>query len=383
MSNELEDFEVLLADDFSSAQFCNDILVTVNGQPTTNELDLGTPMKKLRYDLDEVESRIQDTLKNNPNNVIDQMYRGRAVKEMTQNELKSSLDYLNISYQRVQKEVLQPYERAQTLQNVLSKVHQTSILLRDGLVYMHLAGRIQAITERQELSSIDSMLELVMLHSQIGTSLSENANLKSLKLVKQLESETIVPTRKKLQALLSVRLTKALASMDVNLDSSNDIPKLAEAVHTMSPREFSSTIQKSVLSYATTSVQELSRIINSIKNFPKALDKVIKRANSIHKIEQALQNAKHEDTNLLAVYLSKSSSASFRPTRLYWEKVSDAFKKDFEASYRRGGPVGKSLSRSHDMIANTIKEKMTSSTSQGCDQQSINMMLQSISISRS
>ncbi|QLL31456.1 hypothetical protein HG536_0B03190 [Torulaspora globosa] len=383
MSEDLEDFEVLLTDDFSSTQFCNDILVTVNGQPGTDELDLGTPLKKLRYDLNEINLMIEETLKNNPTNVIDQMYRGKAVRNVTQRGLASSLEYLDISYQRVQREVIQPFERAQSLQNVLSKVHQTSILLRDGLVVMHLTGRLQMITGRRKPWSIDTMVELAAVYSQIDASLRENANLKSLKLIKQLESDTILPTRKELLSLLSIALTNALTAADENLENQADISKLAEALHTMSSREFTSTVQKAVLSFVAKSIQVLSKTLNSIKNFPLAFGEVVRRGTIIRKIEQVLQNVKFEETNLLAIFISRSTPKSVKPNRLYWEKVSDAFRREFEVSFSRGGPVGKLLSRNSDMIVDTIKQKMTDPHNHGGDPQLVDLMLQSVSIARS
>ncbi|QLQ78970.1 hypothetical protein HG537_0B03170 [Torulaspora globosa] len=382
MNEDLEDFEVLLSDDFSSTQFCNDILVTINGQSGTDELDLGTPMKRLRYDLNEINLRIEETLKNNPTNVIDQMYRGKAIRDVTEKGLGSSLEYLDISYQRVQKEIIEPFERAQNLQNVLSKVHQTSILLRDGLVVMHLTGRLQMISERPKPWSIDTMVELAAVYSQLDASLKENVNLKSLKLIKQLESDTVLPTKKQLVSQLSVALTNALVMADENLENQADISKLAEALHTMSSREFTSTMQKAVLSFVAKSIQVLSKTLNSIKNFPLAFDEVVRRGTIIGKIEQALQNVKFEETNLLAIFISRSTPKTVKPNRLYWEKVSDAFKREFELSFSRGGPVGKLLSRNSDMIVDTIKQRMTDPRSHGGDSQLVDLMSQSVSIAR-
>lgn len=383
MNEDQEDFEVLLTDNFSSTQFCNDILVTVNGQPGTDELDLGTPMKKLRYDLNEINSRIEDTLKNNPTNVIDQMYRGKRVRDVTQKGLASSLEYLDISYQRVQREVIQPYERAQNLQNVLSKVHQTSILLRDGLVVMHLTGRLQMITARQKPWSIDTMADLATVYSQLDASLRENANLKSLKLIKQLESDTILPTKKELLSQLSVALTNALAVADENLDNRADISQLAEGLHTMSSREFVSTVQRAVLTSVAKSTQVLSRTLNSIKNFPSAFDEVVRRGAIVRNIEQVLQNVKFEETDLLAIFISRSTPKTVTPNHLYWEKVSDAFKREFEVSFSRGGPVGKLLLRNSDMIVDTIQQRMTDPRNNVGDPQLVDLMLQSVSIARS
>lgn len=379
MNEDLEDFEVLLSQDFSVTQFCNDLVRTTNSQPSTSELDLGTPMKKIRYDLNEVESRIEKTIKDNPTHVLDQMLKGKALKSVASGGLKSSLNYLDMSHQRVKEEVLDPYERAQKLQNVLSKVHQTSILLRDGLIYIHLANRIQTVTDNQKELSLDTSLELVTLYSQINLSMNENINLKALKLIKRLETEVMAPTKKRLLDNLSLSLTNHLLKADQIQKNRETISKLARALHTLLPKEFVSTIYKAVLSHVSTSVQILLRTINSIKNFPMAFDEVVKRGSAIDTLDLILQEVKVQKTNLLAEYTTQAIP-KIKPRQLYWQRVATLFKKEFEVSFNRGGPVGKSLSRNHGFIVDAIKEKMTSITSSDDDKKDMDIMLKSVSI---
>lgn len=380
MSEDLEDFEVLLSQSFSATRFCNDLLKTTNRQSTTTELDLETPMKKIRYDLEEVESRIEETINKEPANVIDQIYKGQSSKKVAATGLEPSLGYLDVSYKRLKEEVLQPYERAQMLQNVLSKVHQTSLLLRDGAIYIHLANRIQSITSKQEPYSINSALELVTYYIQINMSISENVNLKSLKLIKQLETGVVVPVRKELLNFLSLTLTKALATPEQVHESQDDISRLARALHSISRRDFVSTIQKAVLSYVAISTQALIKTLNSIRDFPRALDDAVKKSLAINTMEAILQDIKVEKTNLLSDYVSQAKPKFVKPHHFFWTKVSDAFEKEFNICYSRGGPVGKALVRNQGMILDTIKQKLGEPTSDDGELHDMNLMLRSVSI---
>lgn len=380
MSEDLDDFEVLLSPGFSASQFCNDLLKTTNRQPSASELDLETPMKKIRYDLDEVESRIEETIKRSPAHVLDQIYKSKSLKEVAENNLKSSLDYLDISYKRLQNEVLEPYERAQILQSVLSKVHQTSLLLRDGAIYIHLASRIQVIANTKKPYSVSTSLELVNYYNQVNMSMGENANLRSLKLIKELEADVVLPVRKELLSHISLTLSKVLANLEQVQRHQEDISDLSRALHSMSRRDFVSTIQKALLAYVTAASQALIRTINSIKDFPVALEDAVKKSQSIDTIELILREVKVEKTNLLAEYASEVKPKYTKSHHFFWKKVSEVFKREFETSFNRGGPIGKSLARNQDMIINTIKEKMTDITNSDGDSQDLDVMLQSVSV---
>lgn len=379
-SDDSEEFEALLDSGFSALQFSNDLLKATNGDPSTTELDIETPIKKIYYDLNEVEMRIERLINTNPTGIIDQMFKGKSLKNATGGGLKPSLEYLEMSYQRLQEEVLEPYERAQKLQNVLSKVHQTSILLRDGLIYVHSVNRIQEFPTGQNQLSIEKAIQLVSLHCQIQMSVNENANLRSLRLIKQLETDVISPNKRELLSFLSSDLiTECTNDYKIKQNKAN-ISKLARALYMLSQPDLMSTIQKIIVSSATTSIQNLTKTINSIKNFPVAFEAVVKKGYSISLLESILGDIKTEKSNLLKEYSSQIRPKAMSPKQLYWGRVAANFKKEFEISYNRGGPVGKSFLKNQDMITETIKKNMVDSTDGAAYENDMNTMLESISI---
>lgn len=89
MSNDLEDFDSLLETNFDAKQFGNDLLKVTNNINTTT-LDLNTSLKKLKYDLHEIDSRIDQLVNNKPSEIIDLMYRNEHVNSTIVDELKPS-----------------------------------------------------------------------------------------------------------------------------------------------------------------------------------------------------------------------------------------------------------------------------------------------------
>ncbi|CCD24424.1 Golgi transport complex subunit COG5 NDAI_0D01110 [Naumovozyma dairenensis CBS 421] len=384
---ELEDFEALLEDSFNKRQFANDLLKATNDESsTTTELDIETPIKKLKYDLDEVDARIDDLLRNNSTNIINQLYKGKSSQNIINNELNDSFGYLSMSYKRLQEEVLEPYEKAQKLQSVLSKVHQTSILLRDSLIYIHIINEIENLSAEKSTTNTSSnklttakAIKLATLYSQLQLNLNQNVNLKSLQVIKHLEG-TILVKKKELLGFISLEFSKECLNSFKIKKNKDIISQLAYSLYIVSPQDYVSTIQKYILSNVLMDSQTLTKTINSIKNFPMAFEDVVKRSYDIYSLEDALHNIKFEDTNLLTEYTKQRKPKSSTPRELYWNKISSNFKKEFEISYNRGGPVGKSLAKNYDMIVSTIKENMPKSTGNNDYHHNLDTMLKSISI---
>ena len=98
-----EDFEPILAPDFNAEQFANDLLKATNNDLLTNELDIETPIKKINYDLKELESRIKRLVNDNPYSILNQIYKNKSLTDIIDEGLSTSLQYLDISYKRLKR----------------------------------------------------------------------------------------------------------------------------------------------------------------------------------------------------------------------------------------------------------------------------------------
>ncbi|CAI1720059.1 hypothetical protein SEUBUCD646_0N02650 [Saccharomyces eubayanus] len=395
MSNDLEDFDSLLETNFDAKQFGNDLLKVTNNINTTT-LDLNTSLKKLKYDLHEIDSRIDQLVNNIPLEIIDLMYRNENVNFTIVDELKPSLEYLNMSYDRLKTQVLDPYERARKVQLALSKVYQTSFLLRGALVYIHLSNKISTTSNVAQLN-IPTAVNLASLHYQLQITLNENENLKSLQKVKLLDQNIITPNKRELVTFLSLQVSKECLNSIKIKTNKETISQLVRSLFLLSPQEFVATINKIILSNVTTSSQILSRTINSIRGFSETFKEVVEKSYSIYILETILRNIKIDNTttaakptatnkshlgHLLSEYtlMGNTKSGSGTPRDLFWNKVASSFRKDFEISVNRGGPVGKSLLKNKDFIIDTIRQHMGKSCDNSDYQSYLNLMLNSVSI---
>lgn len=379
MSEDLEDFELLLEDEFDAQRFGNDLIKATNTDDSATELDIDTPIKKINYDIGEIDTRIEQLINNNPLQILDQISRTKTSRATVKDGLKPSLDYLDMSYKRLQ-EVLEPYEKAQRLQSVLSKVHQTSMLLRDALIYIHLVNSIKFINETSQQLNPQKALELASLHSQLQLGINQSANLKSLRLIKKFDSEVVEPCFKELLSYLSTELSGACSETNKLNTKRECVMILLKALHSLSPQEFANIIQRIVLSHVQSSVQALVKTINFVKNFPPAMEITVKRGYTVSLLQSLLRDVKSDNTNLLNEYTSHMNPRPLAPREFYWSQVSNSFKKDLDVAYKRGGPVGKVLQKSREFIEQTIKKNMVNSTDNADYEDPMQLMLNSVTI---
>lgn len=370
---------MFLENEFDAQRFGNDLIKATNTDDSATELDIDTPIKKINYDIGEVDTRIEKLINDNPLQILDQISRTKTSRATVRDGLKPSLDYLDMSYKRLQ-EVLDPYEKAQKLQSVLSKVHQTSMLLRDALIYIHLVNSIKFINETTQQLNPQRALELASLHSQLQLGINQSANLKSLRLIKKFDTEVVGPSFKELLTYLSTELNSVCSETDRIKSNRENVMVLLKALHSLSSQEFATIVQRIVSSHIQSSVQALVKTINFVKSFPPAMEITAERGHTICFLQSLLRDIKSDNTNLLNEYTSQMKPKPLTPREFYWNQVSSGFKKDLDVSYRRGGPVGKVLQKSREFIEQTIRTNMPNSVDNTDYEDDMQVMLNSVAI---
>jgi len=381
MSVNIDDFEEFLTNDFNEVRFANDLLKSTNNGAESTTLDVDTPVKKINFDLKEIESRVDTLINKNPTIMVNQIYKEKSIDDTIHSGLKSSLQYLDISYQRLQDDVLIPYTRAQKLQTILNKIHQTSNILRDSLIYIHLATRIQEIMDEEQKLSIERASQLTVLYSQLQLAVQQNVNLKSLQVIKTLEIQVGKDYRRKLLDYLALTLTKECLNTFKIQNNKDTIKGLAKNLFILSPPEFFNSINKIVLSHVSTNSQVLTKTINSVKSFPEIFDEVVTKSHSMYTLEKILGDVNVKtNSNLLAEYSSQEKFQGMTIRDLFWSRIASSFKREIDISFKRGGPVGKALQKNRQVLIDSINNSMPNSSDRKDYQKHSDMMLKSIAI---
>ncbi|CDO95508.1 unnamed protein product [Kluyveromyces dobzhanskii CBS 2104] len=378
----LQNFEDFLEPEFEPLQFANDLLKVTNNGSDTDVLDLKTCMKRCSYDLQELDRRIDETIKNNPSHVLEQIEKKKMEKNTAGDTLKSNTEYLSMSYKRLQQDVLEPYEAALKLQTVSSKIHQTTTLLRSSLVYVHMVSQLQTMplrTDSTDDEQLANALKVAALHSQLRINIEQNPNLATLQLIKSCEDNIVSPKRQELLRNLSTNLTKdCLNNLKIE-DSKDRIATLIKALDTLSAIDLFDTVDKILSSKILTTSQILSKTITSIRNFSLGMEDVMENRKCISILQILMEECDTAgNSNCLRDYLSQRKFSSL--INHFWIKVTSNFKRDFEISYNRGGPVGKSLQSNSRLIYETINNSFKTNEFSEELKEELQYMLKAVSI---
>ncbi|KAH3901292.1 uncharacterized protein SCODWIG_02008 [Saccharomycodes ludwigii] len=382
-----EDFGAYLEESFSAFQFSNTFLKATNPTiidninntetgtiTTTTEptLDLYTPLKKIKYDLDEIDERIDNALKSNYENILTNIDKLNKIgTEIIPKLLNPSVEFLELSYNKLNEQVLKPYTKANNLQISLSKLHQTSMILRDFMIFSNLVLQCDYNISNKANMSVNQLYNLASIHSQIDFNLQENPILGDLLLVQDVCKNTIQPQRKQIINHLSDQMLKLCLNNHISNKNEELLKNLINALLLLSRHQFNSVLDKILLSKISTTTAILNKTITSIKSFQSAFDQAMTINDSIINIEKVLKDIKittdngsvststtTATTTAYKEFMSKKKSSNKSILFIYWSMIGRIFGKEFQTNLKRGGPVGKSLIQNRDIIKNIIENKM-------------------------
>ncbi|OEJ88455.1 Conserved oligomeric Golgi complex subunit 5 [Hanseniaspora osmophila] len=413
MTNLNQDFEEYLEESFNYIQFSNSFLKATN-QSSKNTIDFKTPIKKITYDLEEIESRLETCVKSNYQLLISQLQETDNNSQHLQKALVPNLDYIELSYNRLNNHVLGPYERATKLQLALNKIHQTNTLLRSFLNFSSLILQAQTFDIQKILvqeidfkksATHDLVLKisnLTIVHQQIELGLSSD-DLSKIQLVQQANTDFVSP-----QKLLLVKRVNELVIklMELNYTQISGLQEqllsLISSLYALSPSQLFVTIDNIIKSKSSLSTQILSKSITSIKDFKSNLEsctgshmktiiffenQILKACNGSDKgiaasdgnltsLGAPLSMSRSSKTfsssgstfmnssNALSKFLHYYNKANtdVRASTLlfiFWQQIAKMFQHEFEINMKRGGPVGKTLVQSQSTISNTFEKVLS------------------------
>jgi Golgi transport complex subunit 5 len=110
--NSYIDFATLLSPTFSAPQFANN-LVTATNNPTDTSLDLSTPLSRVLFDVQEIDTRIHALTTKSALPILEHTQTQNAAAQHVLQGVEDEVRRLNESYQRLEREVLGRYAEAE------------------------------------------------------------------------------------------------------------------------------------------------------------------------------------------------------------------------------------------------------------------------------
>ncbi|GEQ68160.1 hypothetical protein JCM33374_g1827 [Metschnikowia sp. JCM 33374] len=365
--SDLEDFEAFLEDDFDPIRFAASLLQATNVVDDT-ELDLSTPLKKLQFDVNECNKRMESLSSTNHKELLYNVDKVEVNRKLMDEIINPSTARLKTAFDRINKDVITPYEDAVKLNDALQRIHQTCMLLRGSSFFLVF---LQQLTEcEKSLQSSDDNREVIRL-------------AKTYKQLASFFSKTSSPLKGSTADLLSLRLIRDYGPLlqvksaefiaDLTSKISNDMGHHSSfnskntvlqnnllALYIMDSQEFTSVIDRGAM---TKSIQialaQLTRSLQSPRTLAAAFSEVKQSsANFSATLSVLFDNCKvtkidpkSDNSTLLDVFLSSLSDTDGTSVEeVYWSRLAFRFKKSVAATMARGGPIARNLRSQYNVL---------------------------------
>ncbi|KAI3407132.2 COG5 [Candida oxycetoniae] len=364
---ELEDFEAYLETDFEPNKFANSLLTVSNGYEN-QELDLSTSLKKLKFDLVELDKRMKSISTSNYESLIRNFTEISQYQKLVEERINPHIQQVNKPFDKIKKEVLDPYDTAVKLNSALRKMHQTLELLRSTSFFIFIFQQLEDL----QVSGYDrDIVKICRLHVQLQSLYDESMNEKSeesalsVKLVKNYQATATAKRLALIQessATISTELSRITNFHSKNTKLYNNL----QALFILDQKEFFSTFEKSTVQrQATLGSSQLSKALQSPRNLISILLEVKENAsNYFAKLAELLNKwtffVDNKNLPISNVILQSFKSESL--IAMYWQTLSQKLKKNIVATMARGGPIAKNLKVYSQGLQSAVEEKFANAS---------------------
>ncbi|KAF3908895.1 hypothetical protein AA313_de0206161 [Arthrobotrys entomopaga] len=325
------DFDIFLASDFSPYSFANTLIHATNN-PSDTTLDLSTPLSRVLFDLQEIDTHIHTLTTSSAETLLVHTKTSRDNSKLLVESIREQLAQLSASYARLSREVLDRHEVAKPLNTVVENLARTTRLLR-GCARCLLLGRQLEVQLTEAISTgmddsrgprrpkkedpkalIRAAYTIVELRRMYNNATGEAPGLETLDVMKTLLNTVITPTDRTIKS----RAQQTIKEFSFSSSSASSAEPTASetrsrataailVLHILSPTSYAptvaqpsssakppaslltSTITSYLQSQLSTSLASLGRSLTTLSTLDRTLNEVSTRAANIVALEKILQ----------------------------------------------------------------------------------------------
>lgn len=405
------DYEAFLDPAFSPIAFAN-TLVTATNNPSDSPLDLSTPLSRVLFDVQEVDTHIHTLTTKSALPLLTHTQVQSDASERIVQEVEAQVAALTDGYQRLEEEVIQRYEVAEEVRIAVSRIWQTvkigravgrCLLLGRQLEAQMAEFRSTATTGRKEehramVRASHTLLTLRQLFAASGPG-EEGEYLSRVSVIITLQAELLVPAEKGLvsKAQQTVRefsmsslvapassivsapsapASSAPATYAQTEDTKARTTSACLTLHLLSPAPSSATaefqptllltaLQSYLQTALTSSLASLARALGTLPTLPRTLLEVSARCQNIVALEALLESIKlptsllsnaipSSATNLLQPLLSSLDTSSL--PSFFWRSLASNLSTKVQEIVTRGGVSARTLRSQRERVKESIRE---------------------------
>lgn len=383
------DYETFLGPDFSPTSFANSLVLATNN-PSDTPLDLSTPLSRVLFDVQEVDTHIHTLTTKSAlpllNHTRDQDDAGQRIVS----EVEAQVANITDGYQRLEREVIQRYEAANEVSVVVERLWQT-VKIGRGVGRCLLLGRqLEAqISEvgtgsvakkedhRAMIRAANTLLTIRQLLAASGPD-EEGEHLLRINLISSLQNGLLASSDGTLQNRGQQIIREF--SMSSLAPSPNGPASYAQSeetkartisalltLHLLSPQLLLSALQSYLRTSLTSSLASIARALANLPNLDRTLLEVSARCQNIVALETLLETVKAPSNAITEIRNGGGESSNFlRPLlaaldtsslpSYFWRSLAEGLAGRVSDLVARGGVSGRTLRSQRDRVRESIRD---------------------------
>lgn len=384
------DYETFLSPDFSATSFANSLVLATNN-PQDSPLDLSTPLSRVLFDAQEIDSHIDLLTTRSAVPLFEHAGSQAKASKNIVNELDAQISSLNSSYKQLEKEVIDKHAEAEEVRQVALRLWETLALSQSVARCLQLGKTLEIQTAELGSSGFDDDHSALIRCSYTVLSLremldskapgEEGHGLRKVDAIRGLQDGVITPIERNVREASErfvrefqvpgnmtfaqgeqarARITSALTALYLLS------PTTGIKAEKWTPRLLVQALDTYIRSSLQTSITALARSLGQLSSLDKALGEVTTKCQTIVALELILDGIKPPEHPLLAVpphahmpnflqpvlsHLETGSLASY-----FWRTMAGSLSTRVQDIITRGGAVARTLKANKNNVGDAIRQ---------------------------
>ena len=382
------DYETFLDPAFSPNAFANTLVLATNN-PSDTPLDLSTPLSKVLFDLQEIDTKIHTLTTQSALPLLNYTKEQDDAGQQIVTEIDAQLSNLTDGYQRLDKEVIQRHETASQVQQTVERLWQTVKLGRAVGRCLLLGRQLEAqMTEvgagssgkredhRAMIRAATTLLSVRQLLAASGAG-QEGEDLSKITIVMGVQRSLLTPAENTLQSRgqqvireFSMSSLAASSTGPTTYAQSEETKARTTSalltLHLLSPQLQLAALQAYLRTSLTSSVASVARALANLPSLDRTLLEVSARCQNIVALESLLENVKplpkqgqdgvdQEDPekNFLGPLLASLDTSSL--PSYFWRSLAEDLASRVADLVARGGTTARTLRSQREKVRESIR----------------------------
>ncbi|KAH6637753.1 Golgi transport complex subunit 5-domain-containing protein [Boeremia exigua] len=383
------DYEAFLDPDFSATAFANTLVLATNN-PSDTPLDLSTPLSRVLFDVQEVDTHIDTLTTKSALPLLEHTRDHAEASGRILAAVEGQVASLTESYKTLEKEVVERYEVAEqvrlTAERLVETVRLGRAVARCLMLGRQLEVRMAEVggvggakkeDHRAMVRSADSILALRQIFTNTKPG-QEGEGLDRVNVVNTLKNELVVPGERSIasraqQVVKEFSMSSLLAAGQTSAstfaqteDTKSRTTSALQTLYLLSPTNaktiegFEPTLMLSVLQeYLQTSlkssVASLARALAQLPLLDRALLEISARCQNIVALQSLLQSTKPPAHPIFLQPLLHALDTSSLPS-YFWRSLASSMSPRMQEIMYKGGVSARTLRSNKERVRDAVRE---------------------------